>query len=171
MSGKWIGTVSIGNIICSFAGISVRADGVAYMEKQKEIHGQDYLQPTAVPMITSAYNLPSKYIIHVVGPIVSPYLKREHKEQLAECYRSSLDLAVENKCKNIAFCCISTGVFMFPLEKAAQIAVATVKQWLDEHPDSCMKKVIFNVYKDSDLEIYERLLGAVDSHGFKKITR
>lgn len=72
LSGKWIGTVSIGNIICSFAGISVRADGVAYMEKQKEIHGQDYLQPTAVPMITSAYNLPSKYIIHVVGPIVSP---------------------------------------------------------------------------------------------------
>lgn len=159
LSGCWVPNHSCAdNIIQSFAGISVRADCVAYMEEQRRIHGQDYMQPTAVPMITSAYNLPSKYIIHVVGPIVSPFLTQEHKDQLAQCYRASLDLAAENGCENIAFCCISTGVFMFPQDKAAEIAVATVKEWLDEHPDSCMKKVIFNVFKDSDLRIYQRCL-------------
>ncbi len=172
LSGCWVPNHSCAdNIIQSFAGISVRADCVAYMEEQRRIHGQDYMQPTAVPMITSAYNLPSKYIIHVVGPIVSPFLTQEHKDQLAQCYRASLDLAAENGCENIAFCCISTGVFMFPQDKAAEIAVATVKEWLDEHPDSCMKKVIFNVFKDSDLRIYQRLLGTSDPHGFKKIIR
>lgn len=172
LSGCWVPNHSCAdNIIQSFAGISVRADCVAYMEEQRRIHGQDYMQPTAVPMITSAYNLPSKYIIHVVGPIVSPFLTQEHKDQLAQCYRASLDLAAENGCENIAFCCISTGVFMFPQDKAAEIAVATVKEWLDEHSDSCMKKVIFNVFKDSDLRIYQRLLGSSDSHGFKKILR
>lgn len=161
LSGCWVPNHSCAdNIIQSFAGISVRADCVAYMEEQRKIYGQDYIQPTAVPMITSAYNLPSKYIIHVVGPIVSPFLTQEHKDQLAQCYRASLDLAAENGCENIAFCCISTGVFMFPQDKAAETAVATVKEWLDEHPDSCMKKVIFNVFKDSDLRIYQRLLGA-----------
>jgi O-acetyl-ADP-ribose deacetylase (regulator of RNase III) len=75
--------------------------GYDYMEKQRKIYGDDYEQPTAVPMITLAYNLPSKYIIHVVGPIVYPYLTREHKDQLAECYRTSLDLAAENGCENI----------------------------------------------------------------------
>lgn len=161
LSGCWVPNHSCAdNIIQSFAGISVRADCVAYMEEQRKIYGQDYMQPTAVPMITSAYNLPSKYIIHVVGPIVSPFLTQEHKNQLAQCYRASLDLAAENGCENIAFCCISTGVFMFPQDKAAETAVATVKVWLDEHPDSCMKKVIFNVFKDSDLRIYQRLLGA-----------
>jgi len=172
LSGCWVPNHSCAdNIIQSFAGISVRADCVAYMEEQRRIHSQDTMQPTAVPMITSAYNLPSKYIIHVVGPIVSPFLTQEHKDQLAQCYRASLDLAAENGCENIAFCCISTGVFMFPQDKAAEIAVATVKEWLDEHPDSCMKKVIFNVFKDSDLRIYQRLLGSSDSHGFKKILR
>ena len=172
LSGCWIPNHSCAdNIIQSFAGISVRADCVEYMEKQRKIHGSDYVQPTAVPIITSAYNLPSKYIVHVVGPIVSPFLMQEHKDQLAECYRASLDLAVENGCENIAFCCISTGVFMFPQDKAAEIAVKTVKAWLNEHQDSCMKKVIFNVFKDSDLRIYQRLLGAADPHGFKKILR
>ena len=172
LSSCWVPNHSCAdNIIQSFAGISVRADCVAYMEEQRRIHSQDTMQPTAVPMITSAYNLPSKYIIHVVGPIVSPFLTQEHKDQLAQCYRASLDLAAENGCENIAFCCISTGVFMFPQDKAAEIAVATVKEWLDEHPDSCMKKVIFNVFKDSDLRIYQRLLGSSDSHGFKKILR
>jgi O-acetyl-ADP-ribose deacetylase (regulator of RNase III) len=109
-------------------------------------------------MISPAFDLPSKYIVHVVGPIASPYLKQAHKDQLAECYRACLGLAAENGCENIAFCCISTGMFMFPQDKAAEIAVNTVKEWLDEHPDSGMKKVIFNVFKDSDLVLYERLL-------------
>ncbi|MGN1024442.1 MAG: macro domain-containing protein, partial [Lachnospiraceae bacterium] len=150
------------NIIHSMAGTELRERCYQIMKEQQQIHGQDYLQPTAVPMITRAYNLPAKYVVHVVGPIVSPYLKQEHKEQLAACYRNCLDLAAEHGCENIAFCCISTGVFMFPQDKAAQIAVATVKQWLDGHPDSCMKKVIFNVFKDSDLRIYQRLLGSKD---------
>jgi O-acetyl-ADP-ribose deacetylase (regulator of RNase III) len=159
------------NIIQSYSGMQTRMAGYDYMEKQRKIYGADYEQPTAVPVITSAYNLPSKYIIHVVGPIVYPYLTREHKDQLAECYRASLDLAAENGCENIAFTCISTGVFMFPQDKAAEIAVATVKKWLDAHPESCLKKVIFNVFKDSDLRIYQRLLGSENGKRFRKIVR
>ena len=102
---------------------------------------------------------------------MSPYLTQTHKEQLSECYRASLDLAANNGCENIAFCCISTGVFMFPQDKAAEIAVKTVKEWLDGHPDSCMKKVIFNVFKDADLRIYQRLLDTEDFRGFRKIVR
>jgi len=141
------------------------------MEQMRRKYGADYEQPTAVPMISPAFNLPSKHIVHVVGPIVSPFLMQEHEDQLAECYRASLELAAKNGCENIAFCCISTGVFMFPQDKAAQIAVKTVKEWLDAHPDSCMKKVIFNVFKDSDLTIYEKLLGTADRgvRGFKRI--
>ena len=141
------------------------------MEQKRREYGADYEQPTAVPMISPAFYLPSKHIVHVVGPIVSPFLIQKHEDQLAECYRASLDLAAKNGCENIAFCCISTGVFMFPQDKAAQIAVKTVKEWLDAHPDSCMKKVIFNVFKDSDLTIYEKLLGTADreARGFKRI--
>lgn len=159
----------VDNLIQTFSGYQTRRDGTDYIEKMRKIHGQDYVQPTAVPIITSAYNLPSKYIIHVVGPIVSPYLMQEHKNQLAACYRNCLDLAAEHDCENIAFCCISTGVFMFPQDKAAEIAVKTVKEWLDVHTDSCLKKVIFNVFKDSDLRVYQKLLGVSDSRGFKKI--
>jgi len=157
------------NIIQSFAGTSVRADCVRYMEYQQKIYSQDYVQPTSVPIITSAYNQPSKYIIHVVGPIVSPYLMQANKDQLANCYRNSLNLAAEHGCENIVFCCISTGVLVFLKDKVAEIAVKTVKEWLDANPDSCLKKVIFNVFKDSDLRIYQRLLGSSYSRGFKKI--
>lgn len=149
----------IDNAENTYAGVQLRNYMAEQMGQMKQKYGRDYEQPTAVPMISPAFNLPSKYIVHVVGPIVSPYLTQTHKDQLAECYRASLDLAAENGCENIAFCCISTGVFMFPPQKAAEIAVATVRKWLDEHPDSCMKKVIFNVFKDSDLTIYEKLLG------------
>lgn len=146
------------NIVGTYAGCQLRYEMDQKMKECRKQYGQDYEQPTAVPMISSAYDLPSKYIVHVVGPIVSSSLKQEHKDQLAECYRASLDLAAENGCENIAFCCISTGVFMFPQDKAAEIAIAAVKKWLDTHPDSCMKNVIFNVFKDSDLKIYQRLL-------------
>ena len=159
------------NFVGTYSGIELRWAEFQYMEKMRKIHGADYEQPTAVPMITQAYNLPSSHIVHVVGPIAVPYLKQEHKEQLAECYRASLDLAAENGCENIAFCCISTGVFMFPHDKAAEIAVKAVKKWLDEHPDSCMQRVIFNVFKDSDLEIYQKLLRGADYNKYKKISR
>jgi O-acetyl-ADP-ribose deacetylase (regulator of RNase III) len=146
------------NIVGSFSGIELRWETWQRMEELRKVHGQDYEQPTAVPMITSGYNLPSKHIIHVVGPVVTGPLTQRDKYLLAECYRASLDLAAENGCENIAFCCISTGVFMFPQDKAAEIAIRTVREWLDTHPDSCMKKVVFNVFKDSDLIIYQRLL-------------
>ena len=146
------------NIVGTFSGVELRWDTYQKMEALRKINGQDYQQPTAVPMITPAYNLPSRYIIHVVGPIVSPFLKKEHKDQLAACYRNCLDIAAEHGCESIAFCCISTGVFMFPQNKAAEIAVKTVREWLNGHPDSCMKKVIFNVFKDSDMEIYRNIL-------------
>lgn len=141
------------------------------MEQMKQKYRKDYEQPTAVPMISPAFNLPAEHIVHVVGPIVYPYLTQKHQDQLAECYRASLDLAAENGCENIAFCCISTGVFMFPQDKAAEIALKTVKAWLDEHPDSRMKRVVFNVFKDSDLRIYQKLLGSGDLKGFRKIAR
>lgn len=158
------------NIVGSFAGVELRYECAQHMEEQKKLHGEDYEQPTAVPMITRAYNLPSKYVIHVVGPIVYPYLTEEHKKQLSDCYFNSLDLAAKNGCENLAFCCISTGVFMFLQDKAADIAVRTVKAWLDAHPESCLKRVVFNVFKDSDLKIYQKLLGETKPHRFPKMT-
>ncbi|MDD5921642.1 MAG: protein-ADP-ribose hydrolase [Eubacteriales bacterium] len=149
----------IDNAIQTYSGYQTRRDCAEYMENKRKKYGDGYMQPTSLPMLTSAYNLPSKYIVHVVGPIVTPFLTAKHKEQLAACYRNCLNLAEKHGCTNIAFCSISTGVFMFPPEKAAVTAVATVKKWLDEHPDSCMQKVIFNVFSDSQLAIYQELLG------------
>jgi O-acetyl-ADP-ribose deacetylase (regulator of RNase III) len=148
----------IDNIENTFAGVQLRNYMNEQMKKMKERYGKDYEQPTAIPMISPAFNLPSKYIVHVVGPIALPHLTQEHVDQLAECYRSSLDLAAENGCTSIAFCCISTGVFGFPQDKAADTAIHTVKKWFEEHPESCMKKVIFNVFKDSDLGLYKNML-------------
>ncbi|MGI6055415.1 MAG: protein-ADP-ribose hydrolase [Bilifractor sp.] len=159
----------IDNVENTYAGVQLRNFMNAQMEKKRKEYGEGYEQPTAIPMISPAFNLPAEYIVHVVGPIVYPSLREEHRDQLAACYRNSLDLAAEHGCRNIAFCCISTGVFMFPQDKAAKIAVKTVKEWLDAHPGSCLKKVIFNVFKDSDLRIYQKLLVASDSRGFKRL--
>lgn len=161
----------IDNVENTYAGVQLRNFMDAQMEEKRKEYGEGYEQPTAIPMISPAFNLPAEYIVHVVGPIVSPYLREEHRDQLAACYRNSLDLAAEHRCQNIAFCCISTGVFLFPQDKAAEIAVKTVKEWLDAHPDSCLKKVIFNVFKDRDLKIYQKLLAASNSRGFKKNLR
>lgn len=118
--------------------------------------GKDYEQPTAVPMLTDAYNLPAKKVIHVVGPIVSEELTPALEQELAACYTNCLNMCAENNLRSIAFCCISTGVFRFPAERAAQIAVDTVRQWLSEH-GKMMDRVIFNVFSDKDREIYEHL--------------
>ena len=120
-------------------------------------YGRDYEQPTAVPMLTDAYNLPAKKVIHIVGPIVQYKLTPELEKDLADCYRNTLDMCRENGLKSVAFCCISTGVFHFPNKRAAEIAVNTVSDWMDEHPGQ-MERVIFNVFKDEDKDIYERLL-------------
>ena len=117
---------------------------------------QGHPEPTGQAKITPAYNLPCDYVIHTVGPIVQGHLTKKHEELLASCYKSCLDIAEENGVKSIALCCISTGVFMFPNKRAAEIAVETVKNWLDDTGSDM--KIVFNVYKDIDLEIYDKLL-------------
>ena len=138
------------NLIHSKAGLNLRYRCNCIMEKQ------GYPEPAGQAKITPAYNLPCDYIIHTVGPIVQGPLTGEHKELLASCYTSCLNLAASNDIESIAFCCISTGVFMFPNREAARIAIKTVKDWLSE---TCSHmKVVFNVYKDVDYEIYDELL-------------
>ena len=112
--------------------------------------------PTGQAKITGAYNLPCDYVIHTVGPIVNGRLTNKHCSLLESCYSSCLETAVNNGIESIAFCCISTGVFGFPHKEAAQIAVKTVKQFRKNHDI----EVIFNVFKETDLNIYRELLGA-----------
>ena len=147
----------IDNCIHSFAGIQLRAECCKQMNILREKYGYEYEQPTSVPMLTEAYNLPAKKIIHVVGPIVKSKPSKKQKQQLADCYTNSLNLCMGNNLRSIAFCCISTGVFAFPNDKAAEIAVESVVKWLSEH-DYKMDRIIFNVFKDDDKLLYEKLL-------------
>ena len=140
----------IDNAIHTFAGIQLRRDCNEIM------HEQGHDEPTGQAKITPAYNLPCRYIIHTVGPIVSGKLNVQHCELLKSCYLSCLKLAEENGVDSIAFCCISTGVFGFPKREAAKIAVDTVKEYKEEKRSDI--KVIFNVFKDSDLAIYREVL-------------
>ena len=140
----------VDNIIHSKSGMQLRLKCAELMQKQ------GHEEPAGQAKITPAYNLPCKYVLHTVGPIVQGKLTKRHEEQLKSCYRSCLELAERNGVESIAFCCISTGVFMFPNQRAAEIAVETVKEYLKDHDG--MKKVVFNVYKDLDLEIYRDLL-------------
>ncbi len=144
----------IDNCIHTYAGTELRAECSRKMKALRERFGPDYEQPTAVPMLTDAYNLPAKKVVHVVGPIVQGELTPALEEDLAACYRNTLDLCAENGLKSVAFCCISTGVFHFPNKRAAEIAAETVTAWLAEHPGG-MERVIFNVFKDEDKEYYE----------------
>ena len=127
------------------------------MNQLRDRYGPDYEQPTAVPMLTDAYNLPAKKVVHVVGPIVQYSLTPELERDLADCYRNTLDLCRDEGLRSVAFCCISTGVFRFPNRRAAEIAVATVTDWLAAH-EGAMDRVIFNVFKDEDRELYHELL-------------
>ena len=147
----------IDNCIHTYAGVELRAACARQMEALRRRYGRHYEQPTAVPMLTDGCNLPAKKIIHIVGPIVNGALTAEHERQLAACYCSTLDLCAENALKSVAFCGISTGVFRFPKERAAEIAVQTVTAWLDQHPDR-MERVIFAVLSDRSREIYETVL-------------
>ena len=147
----------IDNCIHSFAGVELRLECACQMAELRRLHGPDYEQPTAVPMLTGGYNLPAKKVIHVVGPIVRSRLTKALEQDLAACYRNVLDLCAENDLRSVAFCCISTGVFRFPPDRAAQIAVNTVTQWLTAHEDG-VDRVIFNVHGDSNRLLYEALL-------------
>ena len=137
----------IDNAIHSAAGLQLRGECAELMKRQ------GHEEPVGQAKITRAYNLPCRYVIHTVGPVVSGDLTDLHREQLASCYRSCLELAAEKGLKTVAFCCLSTGVFRFPNKEAARIAVAAVRK----HAGGL--KVIFNVFKDWDYEIYQRLLG------------
>lgn len=141
----------IDNAIHSAAGVELRIACYDTMRKLgREAH-------TSETIITKGYNLPAKYVIHTVGPIISNGIPTPGQEmQLANCYRHCLELADSKGLHSIAFCCISTGVFMFPPKRAAEIAVSSVKAWLAAHSSS-ITQVIFNVYKDSDYDIYKTL--------------
>ncbi|MDO4415610.1 MAG: macro domain-containing protein, partial [Erysipelotrichaceae bacterium] len=147
----------IDNSIHTYAGVELRSECDRQMRALRAEYGQDYEQPTAVPMLTDAYNLPADKVIHVVGPIVMDRVNEQLEQQLADCYRNSLDLCLKNNLRSIAFCCISTGVFRFPNRLAATIAVNTVTEWLKNHPDQ-MDRIIFNVFKDEDRKYYEQEL-------------
>ena len=147
----------IDNCIHTFAGVQMRAECARQMKQLKSRYGRDYEQPTAVPMLTDAFNLPAKKVIHIVGPIVQNVLTPDLEKDLADCYQNTLDICLKNGLKSAAFCCISTGVFHFPNERAAEIAVQTVTNWLSQHPGT-MERVVFNVFKDEDKTIYEKLL-------------
>lgn len=140
----------IDNCIHTYAGIQLRLECADIIEKQ------GYEEPTGQAKLTKAYNLPCEYVLHTVGPIIYGEVTERDEELLSSCYRSCLELAQEHGIKSIAFCCISTGVFRFPNRRAAEIAVDTVQRFKKEHDAEI--KVIFNVFKDADYEIYRELL-------------
>lgn len=146
----------IDNCIHTFAGIQLRNECHRQMQELRQRYGEDYNQPTAVPMLTDGYNLPAKKVIHIVGPIISGKLTPRLEKALADCYTNSLAMCMENGLHSVAFCCISTGVFHFPQERAAQIAFSSVKQWLAAH-GGVIDQVIFNVFTDEDRDIYEKI--------------
>ena len=140
----------IDNAIHTYAGVELR------LACQQLMEAQGHPEPTGQAKITPAYNLPCKYVLHTVGPIISGPVTKQKKALLASCYRFCLEKAAEYHLESVAFCCISTGEFHFPNRLAAEIAVKTTKEFLER--DTSVKKVIFNVFKDFDKEIYARLL-------------
>ncbi len=144
----------IDNAIHSAAGMQLREECASIM------HAQGHEEPTGKAKITHGYNLPSKWVIHTVGPIVfGDYPTEEDRRLLSDCYRNCLRLADEKGLKSIAFCCISTGEFRFPQNLAAEIAVSTVREYLQENPAATLEAIVFNVFKDSDYYLYKDLLG------------
>lgn len=142
----------IDNAIHTFAGVQLRLTCAKLMKRQ------GHEEETGRAKITPAYNLPSRYVLHTVGPIIHGWLTKKDKELLASCYRSCLELAEQNGLKSIAFCCISTGEFHFPNDKAAQISMETVKEYKEQKHSEI--EVIFNVFKELDYNIYRGLLRA-----------
>ncbi|MED9903442.1 MAG: macro domain-containing protein, partial [Lachnospiraceae bacterium] len=145
----WQMTARNASAIYAFSGVQLRLECAAMMKEQ------GYLEPMGKAKITKAYNLPSRFVLHTVGPIVTGKLSEKDCALLASCYQSCLELAERHRLKSLAFCCISTGEFHFPNREAAKIAVKTVKEYLSTHTEM---SIVFNVFKDEDYEIYRRLL-------------
>ena len=143
----------IDNAIHSAAGVQLRQECHEMMQKQ------GHEEPTGQAKITKAYNLPCQFVIHTVGPIIPNGVPTDYQQELlASCYRSIMACANDNGLKSVAFCCISTGEFRFPNQLAAELAVNTVTDFLTAHPESSLRTIIFNVFKDNDLKIYYHLL-------------
>ncbi|MGN1361526.1 MAG: protein-ADP-ribose hydrolase [Eggerthellaceae bacterium] len=152
LTGCWQpGHHCIDNAIHTFAGIQLRCECAELMERQG---GEE---PTGSAKVTPAYNLPASYIIHTVGPVANGQPTPEHRRQLASCYESCLEAARSAGIRSLAFCCVSTGVFGFPQEEAANLAVRTVRNWLEVHATTNIQ-VVFNVFTQQDLEYYQRAL-------------
>ncbi|MGA9520818.1 MAG: protein-ADP-ribose hydrolase [Myxococcaceae bacterium] len=144
----------IDNAIHAAAGPRLREDCARLME------AQGTSEPTGHAKATRAYNLPSRYVLHTVGPIVRGAVRPEDEKALASCYVSCLDLAVQLRgVRSVAFCSISTGVFGFPKGPAARVALQTVASWFREHPNA-LELVIFNVFGDEDRAAYATAVGA-----------
>ncbi len=141
----------IDNAIHSAAGLQLRDECYRLML------AQGHTEPNGSAKLTGGYNLPARYVLHTVGPIVQRRVSRKDRSDLAACYHSCLQLAAAHNLQSVAFCCISTGEFHFPNQEAAEIAVRTVKEFLNQQTSS-IEKVIFNVFKNSDLKIYRHLL-------------
>lgn len=141
----------VDNAIHSAAGVELRLECSRIMEEKQKSE-----EPTGKAKITKAYNLPCRYVLHTVGPIIHGTVTAKDQNLLSDCYRSCLELAAAYRLKSIAFCCISTGEFHFPNEKAAEIAIQTVQDYQKENQNSL--EVVFNVFKDSDYKIYKQLL-------------
>lgn len=142
----------IDNAIHTYSGVQLRLECSELMKQQ------EHEEETGRAKLTKAYNLPCRYVLHTVGPIVHDSLTKKDKEMLATCYQSCLQLAEKSGLKSIAFCCISTGEFHFPNDKAAQIAIETVKRYKEQRYSKI--EVIFNVFKELDYNIYRDLLRA-----------
>ncbi len=143
----------IDNCIHTFAGIQLRLACYELMQKQGKLEG------TGLCKITPAFNLPSRFVLHTVGPIIRTVVGARDKILLENCYKNCLNTAAENGLESVAFCCISTGVFRFTADLAAQLAVKTVENWLMTNPEKSVKKVVFNVFGNKDLEIYKGIFG------------
>ena len=147
----------IDNALHSAAGIELREECSHYMKRRKMRYGSRYEEPTGQAVLTKGYNLPAKYVIHTVGPIVGGRLTQALRDDLRNCYRNVLQCCVENQIRSVAFCCISTGEFHFSNDEAAKIAAETVTDFLKMHEPE-FDRIIFNVFKDIDRELYEEEL-------------
>lgn len=145
----------IDNQIQTYSGVQMRLECNDYMKSASYEFGL----PTGEVFITKGYNLPAKYVIHTVGPVINFNVSDEDKKLLKDCYTNSLKLAVQKNLKTIAFPCISTGIFRFPRRLAVECAVTAVSEFLEN--DNEIEKVVFNVFGDENFQIYDEYFNRV----------